>query len=104
MERKIRVTGKGNLSVKADTIRLILSIEGKNKDYDKLLKESSDKTEEIKKLCSKLGINRQEVKTIDFDVDTHYEDYQDTYKIWKRKFEGFKFEHVMKVEFAIFIS
>ena len=29
MERTIRVTGKGNLSVKPDTVRLIMTIEGR---------------------------------------------------------------------------
>ena len=30
MERTIRVTGKGNLLVKPDTVRLIMTMEGRN--------------------------------------------------------------------------
>lgn len=41
MERTIRVTGKGKVSVKPDTIRLIMTVEGTNKDYDKAVKESA---------------------------------------------------------------
>lgn len=41
MERTIRVTGKGKISVKPDTIRLIMTVEGANKVYDKAVKESA---------------------------------------------------------------
>ena len=36
MERTIRVTGKGKLSVKSDMIRLRINIEGTYEEYDKI--------------------------------------------------------------------
>ena len=42
MERTIRVTGKGKLSVKPDMIRLRINIEGTYEEYDETLRRSSD--------------------------------------------------------------
>ena len=47
MERTIRVTGKGKLSVKPDLIELTLSIKDIKKEYDELLKRSSSATNEV---------------------------------------------------------
>lgn len=56
MERTIRVTGKGKISVKPDTIRLIMTVEGANKVYDKAVKESAEKTEKIKDMFENLDL------------------------------------------------
>ena len=45
MERTIRVTGKGNLSVKPDTVRLVMTMEGMKEEYDAALEESTHMTE-----------------------------------------------------------
>ena len=100
MERTIRVTGKGKLSVKPDTIRLIMTIEGMQEEYDMALAQSAAMTEELKELFSKLDFQREEVKTLSFNVSTEYESYQARDKSWKRRFEGYKFTHRMKVEFS----
>ena len=50
MERTIRVTGKGRLSVKPDTIRLIMTIEGMQEEYDMAVAQSAAMTEEVKDL------------------------------------------------------
>ena len=48
----------------------------------------------------KLGFQRKDLKTVYFNVDTEYESYQDRDKSWKRRFEGYKYIHHMKIEFA----
>ena len=42
MEKTIRVTGKGKLAVKPDTIRLILTFEGMQDEYDRAYNEHRD--------------------------------------------------------------
>ena len=44
-ERIIRVTGKGVLKVKPDRTRITMTLEGQNKEYDKILEQSSKDTE-----------------------------------------------------------
>ena len=63
MERTIRVTGKGKLSVKPDMIRLRINIEGMYEEYDETLRKSSDCVEILKDLIEKLGYERKELNT-----------------------------------------
>lgn len=99
MERTIRVTGKGKLSVKPDMIRLRLNLEETQPDYESALKMSAEFTEMLKDIFENLGFERSSLKTLYFNVDTVYENYQDRNKSWKRRFEGYKFMHRMKIEF-----
>ena len=99
MERTIRVTGKGRLSVRPDTTRLILIMEGIQATYDTALEQSAAMTEELKKLFAGLGFQKDDLKTLVFHVSAEYESYQDRDKSWKKRFEGYKYIHRMKVEF-----
>ncbi len=96
--RTIRVTGKGQLKVHPDMTRITIELEGIHMDYTDTLMESSRATEEMKKLLVPYGFQRSDLKTLSFDVNTQYESYKvkDEYK---RRFVGYKYSHVMKVEF-----
>ena len=99
MEKIIRVTGKGKLSVKPDTIRLMLTLEDTRETYADTLEQSTMQVELLKSCFEKLGFARTDLKTLNFNVDTEYESYQDKNRNWKRKFVGYKFVHSMKIEF-----
>lgn len=99
MERMIKVTGKGKISVKPDRIRLYITKEDIYEIYEKTLRMSAEDTELLKDLFEKLGFQRKELKTVYFNVDTEYESYQDMDKSWKRRFKGYKYTHRMKIEF-----
>lgn len=99
MERTIRVTGKGNLSVKPDTVRLIMTLEGMQDEYDKAIEQSSRMTEEMKDIFETLDFERNSIKTLYFNISAEYESYQAKDKSWKRRFEGYKFVHRTKIEF-----
>ena len=99
MERTIRVTGKGNLLVKPDTVRLVMTMEGMKEEYVATLEESKHMTEYLKQMFSDLGFDREDIKTLSFNVSAEYESYQAKDKSWKRRFEGYKYVHRMKIEF-----
>ena len=99
MDRIIRVTGKGSISVKPDMIRLLLNLEDMYDTYDKTLEQSAVQVETLKDCFEKLGFQRSDLKTLSFNVDTEYESYQDRQKAWKRRFMGYKFVHRLKIEF-----
>ena len=99
MERTIKVTGKGKISVKPDTIRLIMTIEDIEKEYADALRLSAEMTEKIKNIFEEQGFERHELSTLKFNVDAEYERYQDRDNCWKNRFEGYKFTHRMKIEF-----
>ena len=96
--RTIRVTGKGQICVKPDQIRITLSLEGLYPEYGEALRRSAEDTEKIKDLLMGLGFARTDLKTLDFNVDTEYESYQEK-NTYKRRFVGYKYHHQMKVEF-----
>ena len=90
--RTIRVTGKGQIKVKPDTTRITMSLEGTYPEYGEALRHSSLDTEHLKDILSAFGFERSDLKTLNFNVETEYESY-------KQRFVGYKFRHMMKVEF-----
>jgi len=99
MERIIKVTGKGKISVKPDLIRLLINLEDKRETYEETVEQSTLQLEMLRDCFAKLGFERADLKTINFNVNTEYESYQDENRAWKQKFIGYKFVHAMKLEF-----
>ena len=99
MDRIIRVTGKGQISVKPDLIRLMLTLEDTRETYEATLEQSGKQVELLKDCFEQVGFQRTDLKTLNFHVDTEYESYQDEDKSWKQRFKGYKFIHSMKIEF-----
>lgn len=99
MEKTIKVTGKGNISVKPDMIRLLITLEGMKESYDETLELHTEQIESLAECFAKLGFARTELKTLSFHVDTEYENYNEGNNVWKKRFKGYKFVHVMKLEF-----
>ena len=76
MERIIRVTGKGNLSVKPDLIRLLLTLENKGEEYAETARQATEYVEELKQCFEELGFERADLKTRSYSIDTEYEYYR----------------------------
>ena len=96
--RTIRVTGKGQIKVKPDTTRITMSLEGVYPEYGEALRHSSLDTEHLRDVLSTFGFGRSDLKTLNFNVETEYESYKDK-DTYKQRFVGYKFRHMMKVEF-----
>lgn len=99
MERTLRITGTGKLSIKPDLITIFLTIQNLKKDYDELLKTSAKATNEIKNLLEEVGFKKDDIKTISFNIDTEYDSYRDELNNYIKKFKGFCFTHKMKIQF-----
>ena len=100
MERTIRVTGKGKVAVKPDLIRLMITQEDTLDTYEDAVRESTEMKGMLNKLLEKLGFDKTDIKTLHFNVETVYESYQTKDKSWKRRLEGYKYVHSMKIEFS----
>ena len=98
MKRTIRVTGKGNLKVQPDQIRILISLEDTFALYEEAVRESAKQTEEVKAVLCGAGLEKKSVKTLDFGVRPKYENYQYN-DVWKKRLIGYTFSHEMKVEF-----
>lgn len=97
--RTIRVTGKGQIKVRPDMTRITMSLEGLYKDYNETLRLSSQDTETLKDILSGFGFERSDLKTLNFSVDTEYESYKDRDGSYKQRFTGYRYRHMLKVEF-----
>ena len=94
--RTIRVTGKGNLKIPPDQIRLILTLQGTHPTYEKAIAESTKATDALKNMLSPLDLSP---KTARFSIEAEYESYKDR-DTFKQRFVGYQFTHTLKVEFA----
>lgn len=99
MERTIRVTGKGKVSLKPDRIRLTITQTGLCAAYDTAVAESADRKQDMNALFAALGFEKSDLKTLSFNVDTQYESYQDKNHVWKQRLEGYRYTHRMKIVF-----
>ena len=99
MERIIRVTGKGNLSVKPDLIRLLLTLENKGEEYAETARQATEYVEELKQCFEELGFERADLKTRSYSIGTEYEHYQVNEGEWKQRFVGYISRHSLKIEF-----
>ena len=96
--RTIRVTGRGQMKVHPDMTRIIITLEGRHKEYGETLRRSSEDTEQLRDLMSAFGFERSDLKTLNFGVDTEYETYKEKGE-YKQRFVGYKFRHLLKLEF-----
>ena len=97
--RTIRVTGKGQLKVKPDMTRITVTLTGLYKAYGETLRRSSEDTEALRDVLSGFSFERSDLKTLSFNVDTEYESFRDRNNDFKQRFAGYRFNHVLKVEF-----
>ena len=96
--KTIRITGKGNLKVRPDTTRIMITLEKVCREYGDALRNSSENTESLRDLLKRLGFERTDLKTLNFHVDTEYENYREN-DVYKQRMVGYRYRHVMKVEF-----
>lgn len=96
--RTVRVTGKGQIKVHPDMTRITMTLQGLYRDYSETLRRSSEDTEQLKRVLEPFGFQPSDLKTLRFDIDTEHESYREE-DTWKQRFIGYKFEHVVKVEF-----
>lgn len=55
MERTIRVKGKGKISVKPDTIKIMIKAEGLRWNYDETIEQSTQDTRILRDALKKCG-------------------------------------------------
>ena len=100
MEKTIKITGKGKLSIKPDCIRISMCLEETYRDYEETLYQSSKATEQIKDAFEELGFDRTAIKTSRFEIEVEYEHYRDHNDHLIKRFKGYSYIHQLTVEFS----
>ena len=72
----LRVTGKGQLNLVPDQVRLSLEIEGTCPEYLDAVETASKKTKQLQEILKKLGFSKTDLKTTAFNVSPDDERYE----------------------------
>jgi len=100
MEKTLRVTGRGKLSVTPDTTRILITQESVEDCYEEAVACSAAAKQELNDALTALGFARDDLKTLSFQIDTKYESYQTKDRSWRQRLLGYEYTHRMKLEFA----
>ena len=98
MDKILSVEGKANISIKPNITILEFELEGKNRNYDELVKELAFNSNQIKDILVNLGFIRTDVKTTYFSIDPDFEEIRDN-NIYKKNFIGYKYKEVLKIKY-----
>jgi len=90
MDRTIKVTGKGKISVAPDMIRLLITQTKTEKTYEAAVKASAAQKKTITDAFEKLGFKKEDLKTLSFAVAAQYEGYEAKDKSWKQRLVGYR--------------
>ena len=99
MERTIRVTGRGKMNVKPDTIELNIFVSKVYPEYAEAMEASAEMTEVLKAAAERAGFDPRDLKTTGFSINMNYEGVYDEKGNWKNKFAGYRYDHNLAMRF-----
>lgn len=100
MERTIKVTGRGQVRLKPDLIRLQIGLKGVKKTYAETLALSGQTHADLKAALAAAGFSPEALKTTGFEINTKYENVRGENGEWRQVFAGYEFAHSLKLELA----
>jgi uncharacterized protein YggE len=100
MERTIQITGTGHVSQKPDLVVITMELRALEKDYKAAMAAASDRLKALQNSLAEIGIDKKDLKTTNFRVNTEYETVRDeennkSYSV----FQGYSVENNLKLEF-----
>ena len=101
MERLITVKSIGNISVTPDLIIITMNLVSHKYNYDETMKLATESVNELEKAIEEVGFNKKDLKTTNFNITTSYKSYYDENNNYKSKFDGYKCEQDLKLEFDL---
>ena len=100
MERTIRVTGRGRVSITPDRIRILITLTGVRAEYKGAVEKSSEETGKVREAITESGLAPKDLKTESLRIDSEYKYYEDDKGKSQKKFAGYRYTHRMHIEFA----
>lgn len=100
MERTIRITGTGKMSVKPDLITCSIKSSGLDPDYEKAVELSAEESKKVRESIASAGLDAEELRTTSFDINAEYSYISDNRSGRDHKvFNGYRYRHSMRIEF-----
>ncbi len=97
--RTIRVTGRGMLRLRPDTTCVTVTLERVEPAYADTLRRSAEDSGKVSEALAPIGFAQEDVKTLNFNVQTEYEGYQEE-GVYRQRIVGYRYRHELKLEFA----
>lgn len=94
-DRSIRVRGSAKVSAAPDWVVILFDIESRQYSYADCMAQLNEKTEHLRTELQKVGLEKESLKTKQFNISTNFE--------WINKqniFKGYKADHHLSVEFT----
>lgn len=98
MERELKITGEGRLSIEPDIAEITLPVTGESNNYEEALNLLNEKVFLVHQILEKNSIEKSKLKTTNFKVDEKWSEYK---KNENRVFLGFKASHDLRIELPI---
>lgn len=99
MDKTITVKGIGSVSKKPDLIVVTLNLESEAPDYAETMKLAAGDVDALQKTLIDIDFDKDQLKTMNFNVTTRYESYQDENNAFKNRFLGYVCNQSLKLEF-----
>jgi uncharacterized protein YggE len=98
MERRLQITGKGNIAVTPDLVILAFSAKAFASEYAAAIQALNDQVEALREIIESKGIPRQGLKTKDFGIrkETSWNKKLDKYE-----FIGYEARHRLELELPL---
>jgi len=99
MERTITIKGVGKMKVDPDLVVLNIMVDAKEKKYADAVENATQKKEKLYNALVSVGIEKDTIKTTNYNVRTNYIYINDKKNQSKRQFDGYTCEHKLKFSF-----
>lgn len=100
MGRTITVKGTGKISAQADEVILWMNLTARDEDYAAAARKAEEQAENLQTTLLKAGFPASELKTVDFNVNTEYENVRDEKGNFRNARKGFVCTRRLKVQFG----
>ncbi len=101
MEKTIRVSGTGKISVSPDVVELTIRLSTLDKKYEKAVAGTGRKAEALAAAAAEAGFAPGDLKTTLFRVEVENENRQDADGVWRNHFVGYDCAHAVKLSFPL---
>ncbi len=99
MQRTVTVKGVGAVSLKPDYIEITLNILSKSSEYSEAVSAANAAIGRLKSAVTSVGFADDDLKTLNFNVKTNYENEADDMGRYRRVFRGYMCGYRLKLSF-----
>lgn len=96
--KTVRVTGRAQVKLTPDRMRVTVTLSGAFPAYAEALERSAADTEVLRTALAGPGFAKEDLKTLRFDIEPEYEGYNEE-GVYRQRLTGYRYTHAMKLDF-----